>query len=126
MVFTSGLQLARKQTIIYGVKRGKVPNALRAKVPPQRKEAGNPSCLEQMSKLFNCWDKSAFNDTTCNKEITAFLTCANASLENYHKSGEGKKNVWNTQKLNELISKYSIVRKRDMTEKTIFLNEIIK
>lgn len=33
--------LARRQTIIYGVKRGKIPTALRPCVPPQKKEAGS-------------------------------------------------------------------------------------
>ena len=37
--------LARRQTIIYGVKRGKVPLALRPTVPPQTKQSG--------SKLFH-------------------------------------------------------------------------
>lgn len=33
--------LARRQTIIYGVKRGRIPTALRPCVPPQKKEAGS-------------------------------------------------------------------------------------
>lgn len=37
--------LARRQTIIYGVKRGKIPLALRPCVPPQKKEAGSRSLV---------------------------------------------------------------------------------
>ena len=33
--------LAKRQTIIYGVKRGRIPAALRPRVLPQRKDAGS-------------------------------------------------------------------------------------
>ncbi|XP_057291519.1 coiled-coil-helix-coiled-coil-helix domain-containing protein 1-like [Hydractinia symbiolongicarpus] len=118
--------LAKRQSIIYGVKRGKIPTALRPRVLPQRREAGKPTCLDQMSKLFNCWNSTSFDDKACDNEIKSFLLCANESLENYHKSGKGKKTEWNTEKLNELVAKYTVVNKRGMREKQVFLNQIIK
>ncbi|XP_066936044.1 uncharacterized protein [Clytia hemisphaerica] len=118
--------LARRQTIIYGVKRGKIPLALRPTVPPQTKQAGNPTCLDEMSRLFNCWSASSFEDGKCGKEIANFLTCADKSLADYHKSGRGKKTEWNTEKLNELIRTHTVVKKRGPKEKQVFLNQIIK
>ena len=49
--------LARRQTIIYGVKRGKIPLALRPTVPPQTKQAGSESNFKYLYfwTLENLW-----------------------------------------------------------------------
>lgn len=49
-----------------------------------------------------------------------------SQLADYHKSGRGKKTEWNTEKLNELIRAHTVVKKRGMREKQVFLNQIIK
>jgi len=125
MVGVTGGLLARRQTIIYGVKRGKIPAVLRPNLLPEKKEAGKPSCLDEMSRLFNCWSDSSFQDSICNKEIESFLLCANQSITNYHQSGKGKKTQWNITKINELLAKHTVVTKRGMNDKSKPLNKLI-
>ncbi|XP_002167960.1 small ribosomal subunit protein mS37 [Hydra vulgaris] len=110
---------ARKQSILYGVKRGKVPAVLRPRAPPLKKVAGTPSCVEQMSSMFDCWKVNGHSDASCSKEIEAFLLCANESIENYHVAKKEKKTGWNQEKLDELIARYTVPRNKD--EKKQFL-----
>lgn len=57
--------------------------------------------------------------------ITLF-SCWSFQLAAYHSTGKGKRMEWNTEKLNELIGKHTVQRKRGMREKQVFLNSIIK
>ncbi|NXL64452.1 CHCH1 protein, partial [Chordeiles acutipennis] len=51
------------------------PLALADKVANRREQAGEATCITEMSVMMACWKQNDFNDTACAEEIRMFYDC---------------------------------------------------
>ncbi|XP_077999521.1 small ribosomal subunit protein mS37-like [Glandiceps talaboti] len=52
---------------------------LKDEVSNKSDNKGSATCIQEMSVLMSCWRLHDYNDTKCDKEITAFQKCAAAA-----------------------------------------------
>ncbi|XP_065072164.1 small ribosomal subunit protein mS37-like [Rhopilema esculentum] len=110
MVNLTNICAGRGQSLIYGVKRGKIPNSLRPRVLPKRREQGQTSCIEEMTRMMGCLKKSKYNDSECSPEIKDFLSCAAKAIER-RESGELRQER-STEEINHLLRLYTQMNNR--------------
>ncbi|XP_067995929.1 small ribosomal subunit protein mS37 [Melanerpes formicivorus] len=51
------------------------PLVLANKVANRREQAGEATCITEMSVMMACWKQNDFSDTACAKEIQMFYDC---------------------------------------------------
>ena len=51
------------------------PLVLKWRVASSREMQAPPVCLPDMYSVFNCWEKSDFDDDMCKNEIVRFMHC---------------------------------------------------
>ncbi|XP_061856825.1 small ribosomal subunit protein mS37 [Colius striatus] len=65
------------------------PLALADKVANRKEQAGEATCVTEMSVMMACWKQNDFSDTACAKEIRLFYDCvAKAERERKDQQGE--------------------------------------
>merc|ERR1712189_105667 len=110
MVRLTNLCSAKRQTIIYGVKRGKVPTSLRPRIMPRKQEQGQTSCIEEISRMMECFKKNKYNEKECSSEVKSFLACAGEALERRDAGGARPKRT--TDHINEVLQQYTDLKKK--------------
>ena len=103
--------LGRPPHLIYGVKRGKVPTSLRPHVILKKQALGNATCMEEMSKLMNCFKRENFEDQKCSKEVTEFLECAGTAAKN-RMAKKSSQTGWTLDELNAVLKENTQVLKK--------------
>jgi len=84
--------------------------SLRPRVLPRRREQGQTSCIEEMTKMMNCLKKNKYNDHECMPEIKMFLSCAAKAIER-RDSGQ-LKTERSIEETNKLLHLYTSMNKR--------------
>ncbi|KAM9380107.1 small ribosomal subunit protein mS37 isoform 2-T2 [Phaethornis superciliosus] len=51
------------------------PLVLANKVANRREQAGEATCITEMSVMMACWKQNDFNDAACTEEIRMFYDC---------------------------------------------------
>ncbi|XP_058943863.2 small ribosomal subunit protein mS37 [Pocillopora verrucosa] len=119
MVNLTTVARARKPTIIYGFKRGKVPAKLRPNILPKPQVPGEGSCMNEMYKLMACWKSNGFIDTHCQEEINLFLDCASNQMGTRKSSS-----AWTLDEINATLKRHTpYVKKRQSHESDSYIEE---
>ncbi|POI25927.1 hypothetical protein CIB84_010323 [Bambusicola thoracicus] len=86
------------------------PLVLANKVANRREQAGEATCITEMSVMMACWKQNDFNDKSCAEEIRAFYDCvAKAEKERKEKKDEyalSLKGNIPSSKVNKLLRRF--------------------
>ncbi|KAM6265870.1 small ribosomal subunit protein mS37 [Porphyrio hochstetteri] len=85
------------------------PLVLANKVANRREQAGEASCITEMSVMMACWKRNDFNDTACAEEIRMFYDCV-AKAEKEHKNQSedalSPRGSFPSSKVNKLLRRF--------------------
>ncbi|XP_074881881.1 small ribosomal subunit protein mS37 [Buteo buteo] len=85
------------------------PLVLANKVANRREQAGEATCITEMSVMMACWKQNDFSDTACAEEIRMFYDCvAKAEKERKDQSAEtlSPRGSLTSSKVNKLLRRF--------------------
>ncbi|NXK91727.1 CHCH1 protein, partial [Formicarius rufipectus] len=89
------------------------PLALADKVANRREQAGEATCITEMSVMMACWKQNDFSDTACAEEIRMFYDCvakAEKERRNQNKNTLSSKENLPSSKVNKLLRRFPQIR----------------
>ncbi|NXM00409.1 CHCH1 protein, partial [Tyrannus savana] len=89
------------------------PLALADKVANRREQAGEATCITEMSVMMACWKQNDFNDAACAEEIRVFYDCvAKAEKQRRSQSEDTLSSRGNlpSSKVNKLLRRFPQIR----------------
>uniref|UniRef100_A0A8C0F049 Coiled-coil-helix-coiled-coil-helix domain containing 1 n=1 Tax=Bubo bubo TaxID=30461 RepID=A0A8C0F049_BUBBB len=91
------------------VLRSTRPLVLANKVANRREQAGEATCITEMSVMMACWKQNDFNDTACAEEIRMFHDCvakAEKERKNQNKDILSSGENLTSSKVNKLLRRF--------------------
>ncbi|XP_050194798.1 coiled-coil-helix-coiled-coil-helix domain-containing protein 1 [Myiozetetes cayanensis] len=89
------------------------PLALADKVANRREQAGEATCITEMSVMMACWKQNDFNDAACAEEIRVFYDCVAKAEKQRRSQNEdtlsSRENL-PSSKVNKLLRRFPQIR----------------
>ncbi|XP_071420368.1 small ribosomal subunit protein mS37 [Pithys albifrons albifrons] len=89
------------------------PLALADKVANRREQAGEATCITEMSVMMACWKQNDFNDAACAEEIRVFYDCvakAEKERRNQNENTLSSRGNLPSSKVNKLLRRFPQIR----------------